>query len=79
MKMSKEADYGNWVPTAMMKILWCATTVLIVATVLLLALLKTKIPGIVLLVITLMALCMTVYMQICRRKFDFNGGGAVFG
>ena len=28
MKMSKEADYGNWVPTAMMKILWCATTVL---------------------------------------------------
>lgn len=77
MKMSKEADYGNWVPTAMMKILWCATTVLIVATVLLLALLKTKIPGIVLLVITLMALCMTVYMQICRRKFDFNGGGVM--
>ena len=77
MKMSKEADYGNWVPTAMMKILWCATTVPIVATVLLLALLKTKIPGIVLLVITLMALCMTVYMQICRRKFDFNGGGVM--
>ena len=28
MKMSKEADYGNWVPATMMKMLWCATTVL---------------------------------------------------
>jgi len=77
MKMSKNADYGNWVPAAMMKMLWSATAVLTVVTALLLILLKTKIPGIILLVITLMALCMTVYMQKCRRMFDFNGGGVM--
>ena len=29
MKMSKTADYGNWVPAAMMKMLWSATAVLL--------------------------------------------------
>ena len=28
MKMSKDANYGNWVPTAMMKTPWGVTAVL---------------------------------------------------
>ncbi len=77
MKMSKEADYGNWVPTALMSMLWGVTSVLIVVTIALFTTLATAIPGIILLIVTIAALSMTLYMQICRNMFDFNGGGVM--
>lgn len=75
MEMNKNADYGNWVPAAMMKLLWCLTVVAVVATVLMFVLLSSRVPGIIMIVVTLWSLCMTLYMQRCRYLFDFNGGG----
>ena len=77
MKMNKNADYGNWVPAAMMGLLWTSTAVISIIAVALLVLLEVKIPGIILLVIALAALGMTIYMQCCRNLFDFNGGGVM--
>ena len=77
MTMNKNADYGNWVPAAMMGMLWGMTAGFAVITAVLLIFLKTKIPGIICIVITAAVLCMTVYMQICRNIFDFNGGGVM--
>ena len=76
-QMSEKADYGNWVPAAMMKTLWCASAALGVGTLLLFLLFNSKIPGIILLIVTIMALCMTIYMQRYRQMFDFNGGGVM--
>ena len=76
-KMSREADYGNWVPAAMMKTLWSATAAMCVVTLLLFILLNNKVPGIIMLIVTVAALCMTIYMQRCRYLFDFNGGGVM--
>ena len=39
-QMSEKADYGNWVPAAMMKTLWCASAALGVGTLLLFLLFK---------------------------------------
>lgn len=75
MEMNKNADYGNWVPAAMMKLLWCLTVVAVVATVLMFVLFSNRVPGIIMIVVTLWSLCMTLYMQRCRYLFDFNGGG----
>ena len=77
MTMNKNADYGNWVPAAMMGMLWGMTAGFAAITAVLLIFLKTKIPGIICIVITAAVLCMTVYMQICRNIFDFNGGGVM--
>ena len=77
MEMNKNADYGNWVPSAMLKMMWIVTGTIIVISTVLLILLKTKIPGIILLVIALAALAMTIYMQRCKTLFDFNGGGVM--
>ena len=64
-QMSKEADYGNWVPEALMKMLWGTICGLGVLTVLLFLLVKTKIPADVLTIVTIAALGMTLYMQRC--------------
>ena len=77
MKMSSNANYGNWVPAAMMKMLWTATAVLCAVTVLLFLLVKSPVPGVIGLIITAAALCMTLYMQRCRQLFDFQGGGVM--
>ena len=77
MEMSKNADYGNWVPAAMLKMMWMVSSILTVVAVLLIIFLTTKIPGIILLLIALAALGMTIYMQRCRKLFDFNGGGVM--
>jgi len=57
--------------------LWGMTAGFAAITAVLLIFLKTKIPGIICVVITAAVLCMTVYMQICRNIFDFNGGGVM--
>lgn len=75
MKLSKEANYGNWVPANMMRLLWTATAILVAAAALLLALVKPAVVGILVGVAALAALAMSVYMQLCRNAFDFNKGG----
>ena len=74
MKMSENANYGNWVSAAMMKMLWTATAVLCAITVLLFVVMNVPIPGVIGLIVTAAALCMTLYMQRCRKLFDFRGG-----
>lgn len=78
MTMSKEANYGNWVPEALMKTLWTVTAALCAVTVLLFVFIKSPAAGIISAVITLAAFCFTFYMQRCRKAFDFKGG-AVMG
>ena len=43
--MNEKADYGNWVPAAMMKTLWTATAAIALADVLLFVLLKYRYRG----------------------------------
>lgn len=76
-KMNEKADYGNWVPMAMMKMMWGTSIGLCVVTIALFALLNTKIPGVIALLVTLASLCMTIYMTRCRQLFAFNGGGVM--
>ena len=76
-KMNKIADYGNWVPMAMMKMMWGTSIGLCAVTIALFALLKAKIPGVIALLITLASLAMTIYMTRCRQLFSFNGGGVM--
>ena len=75
--MNRKADYGNWVPLAMIRMQWIATCVIGVITAVLFIFIRTKIPGIIGAVIFLAALAMTIYMQMCRNIFDFNGGGVM--
>ena len=77
MKMSKEANYGNWVPAAMMKKLWIASSAFCVVTILLFLLVKNKVAGVVGLIVTIVAFCMTFYMQKCQKLFDFQQGGVM--
>ena len=76
-QMSPKADYGNWVPAAMMRTLWIATAGIAFVDILLFVLIKTPVPGIILAIALLAALCMTIYMQRCRQLFDFRGGGVM--
>ena len=77
LQMNRKADYGNWVPAAMMKTLWTATAAIAIVTVLMFVLIKSPVPGVIGTVVTLAALCMTLYMQRCRKLFDFRGGGVM--
>ena len=75
MNMSKNADYGNWVPANMMKLLYGFSAAAVVLTVVLFYVCSSRIPGIIALLVTLVCIGMTAYMQICRNIFDFNKGG----
>ena len=75
MDMSKNADYGNWVPANMMKLLYGISAAAVVLTVVLFCVCSSRIPGIIALLVTLVCIGMTAYMQICRNIFDFNKGG----
>ena len=75
LQMNRKADYGNWVPAAMIKTLWAATAAISLVSVLMFVLIKSPVPGFIGIVVTLAALCMTIYMQRCRKLFDFQGGG----
>ncbi len=75
MKLSAKANYGNWVPANMMKMLYIATAAIIAVTVVLFIVLDSRLPGIIGAVVSLACVCMTAYMQICRNIFDFRKGG----
>ena len=47
LQMNQKADYGNWVPAAMMKTLWTATAAIAIVTVLMFVLIKSPVPGVI--------------------------------
>lgn len=70
-----QVDYGNWVSTALMRTLFIASGTLL----LLLALLLITWANLIVLTIVgalcLLALLLTGYLELCRRRFAFDGGG----
>lgn len=77
MKISENANYGNWVPGALMKRLWVVTAALCAVTVLLISIVKKPIPAIAGAVVTAVVFFFTLYMNTCRMLFDFNVGGVM--
>ncbi|MBQ9158857.1 MAG: hypothetical protein IJ136_05990 [Erysipelotrichaceae bacterium] len=77
MKMSKEADYGNWVPASMMKMLWTAFLICAVISTLTFPFSNSDVLVILTAIISIAFFCFTVYMDRCRRLFDFKGGGVM--
>ncbi len=73
----KQPNYGNWIPQTLMQILWGVTLLLAVLCLLCRFLLRLPLPAGLLLVLTLLAAAMTLYMQLCRRAFSFTGGGVM--
>ena len=47
LQMNRKADYGNWVPAAMMITLWTATAAIALVTVLMFVLIKSPVPGVI--------------------------------
>ncbi|MBO6158206.1 MAG: hypothetical protein J6P72_02950 [Firmicutes bacterium] len=72
MIMSREANYGNWVPEALMKTMWTVTATLCAVTVLQFVFIKIPAAGIISAVISLAAFCFSFYMQRCRKAFDLK-------
>ncbi len=74
MEMNKNADYGNWVPAGILRMLWITIAVFAAITVILFVCPLSKIFGIIGFVITIIYLGMTLYMHCCRKIFAFDGG-----
>ena len=77
MKMSKQADYGNWVPAAMMRLLWGMSAACVVLTLLVGALWKNAAVAIILGILAIAMLLMSAYMQRCSDLFAFEKGGVM--
>lgn len=71
---NKDTNYGNWVPTAMMKTCGAAIAAVALLTVLCVVL-GFHIPAIILGVLLSLLCVFTWYMKACRDIFDFNKGG----
>ncbi len=74
MDMDKRADYGNWVPAAIMKVIRRNTVFLLIISILLLILINNKIFAVIGFILTAAMFVMCLYMGRCRKIFDFNGG-----
>ena len=74
-QMSKKADYGNWVPKSMMKLLWGMSVFLVAADVLIILFAKIPVISVLVGVLAVAVLIMSAYMQKCRQIFDFRKGG----
>lgn len=72
--LSKEGNYGNWVPANMMKLMWAGDIVLAVLTIVFAAVLKVAVPAWITGVLLVILLAYTLYMWRCRETFDFNKG-----
>lgn len=72
-------NYGNWVPAAIMKMIWTIAGILCVLEILSLALLRNrlagKLAGAVIGILFAVMVAYGVYMQICRKRFSFEHGG----
>lgn len=68
-------DYGNWVPAAMMKMCIAVLSVLFIADLASVFLLKNNMVNLVVGIVFGIVLAFTLYMWRCRVLFDFNKGG----
>lgn len=73
--INSDTNYGNWVPSVMMQVSWTVTIILMLLTFVEAVTLKITVLTIILSVLLLTLILLTIYMQICRNKFDFNKGG----
>ena len=69
-----KANYGNWVPAAMMCTAWITTGILLILWALNFIFLKNLPIAVILGAMFFVVLCFTVYMQCCRALFSFDGG-----
>lgn len=73
--MKNKADYGNWVPAAMMKMMTLVSVILIIAAVLLCTLTDIKWLKIIAVIAAAVMVLFTAYMGICRHIFASGGPG----
>lgn len=70
-----KADYGNWVPAAMMKLCGGITVILLLIVLSGILILHNLIMSVIVGILFLIALAYTLYMWKCRNIFDFDKGG----
>lgn len=70
-----KANYGNWVPAALMRLAWKIICIFFILELLDLIILKNIWAAVIIGVIFLIMLSFALYMQKCRNLFDFNKGG----
>lgn len=73
----KQTNYGNWVPKTMMCCLWSISAVFLAAGLASTFLWKNRIAAVLFLILFLPCILMSIYMQICRRAFSFEGGNVM--
>lgn len=74
-KKERKVNYGNWVPATMMYLLTAIMVVLFGVVLLNMIFWKITALGVIVGVLFLAVLAYAVYMGLCRREFDFTGGG----
>lgn len=75
--LSKEGNYGNWVPANMMKLMVIGDVVLAAAAGVFAGPLQLAVVGIIIGIICAVMCAYTFYMWRCRVAFDFNKGGVM--
>jgi SAM-dependent methyltransferase len=70
-------NYGNWIPKTMMQVLWGITGLTLATALAAVLIWKSRIISIFAFLLFLLMGGMTVYMQLCRRAFSFEGGGVM--
>ena len=68
---------GNWIPKTMLQVLWGITGLTLATALAAVLIWKSRIISIFAFLLFLLMGGMTVYMQLCRRAFSFEGGGVM--
>lgn len=76
-ELSKKANYGNWVPANMLKLMLVVDIILAVLTILFFEVVKIVPVAVVMFVLCVIVACFMIYMWRCREAFDFNKGGVM--
>lgn len=74
-KKTGKVNYGNWVPATMMYLLTGLLVLLLALLVLDRVFWKNTIVAVIAGILFLVVLIYEIYMGLCRREFDFSGGG----
>lgn len=77
-KLSNEANYGNWVPANMMKMLALMDMILALLALLFFTVIPVIPVAVIFIVIFIICLAFSIYMWRCRAAFDFKKG-AIMG
>lgn len=79
LQRSGQIDYGNWVPDSLMHVLFILSGVLLLVVALLIVMWTHPVALLVVAILTVLAIALTVYMELSRRLFAFDGGGLMGG